>query len=425
LKEEKDSISIVNSGALGSMKASQSALASISSALGSMKASQSALASISSALGSMKANQSALASISSALGSMKANQSALASISSALGSMKANQSALASISSALGSMKANQSALASISSALGSMKANQGALASISSALRSMKVSQGALASAIGSAAGTSIDFGKTINALVNAGAIARLQDSLQRASNLRSAVFASMDLGKTINALVDNDSLIRFQAKLVQAVELGIPEHFLESLNRISNFSVTDYDVFSNDDASLLESQIEQNIEELNEEFNENPAGIWAKLNTWATRILESPTILKEKLPFIFLILYVMYLLANFVIVPAVQDIIKEKVLHELHLSEEKPKQNVKAIKTSLSKEYEITESMINRVRVTLRQTPVYRSPKRKSGRIDSIDVNQPVIVIHKKRNWCFIMYTNKYDEEVTGWVFTGSLAK
>jgi hypothetical protein len=374
LKEEKDSISIVNSGVLGSMKASQSALTSISSVLGSMKASQSALASISSVLGSMKASQSALASISSVLGSMKANQSALTSISSVLGSMKANQSALTS---------------------------------------------------ALGSAAATSIDFGKKINALVDAGAIARLQDSLQRASNLRSAVFASMDFGKKINALVDNDSLIRFQAKLVQAVELGIPEHFLENLNRISNFSATDYDVFSDDDASLLESQIEQNIEELNEEFNGNPAGIWAKLNTWATNILEIPTTLKEKLPFIFLILCVMCLLAKFVIEPVVQDIIKEKILHELHLSEEKPKQNVKAIKTSLSKEYEITESMINRVRVTLRQTPVYRSPKRKSGRIDSVDANKPVIVIHKKRNWSFIMYTNKFDEEVTGWVFTGNLAK
>ena len=341
MKKEKDSISIVNSGALGSVKASQSALASISSALGSVKASQSALASISSALGSMKASQSALASISSALGSMKASQSALASISSALGSVKASQSALASISSALGSVKASQSALAS----------------------------------ALGSVAATSIDFGKKINALVDAGAIARLQDSLQRSSNLRSAVFASMDFGKKINALVDNDFLIRFQAKLVQAVELGIPEHFLENLNRISNFSVTDYDVFSDDDASLLESQIEQNIEELNEEFNENPAGIWEKLNTWATNILESPTLLKEKQPFLFLILQVMLLLFTFVVVPAIQDTIKERVLHEFNVSKESPNKNVKDIKETLSKEFDDATSFINKVRITNRETPVFRS--------------------------------------------------
>ncbi|MEH7693236.1 hypothetical protein [Bacillus altitudinis] len=104
--------------------------------------------------------------------------------------------------------------------------------------------------------------------------------------------------------------------------MQSGIPEEFIENLNHISNLSITNH-------------QLEQNITEINQELRDNPDGIWVKLNSWATEILEAPTASKEKLPFVFLILQIIFLIGTFVIVPVAQDLIKDKVLHELNLKE------------------------------------------------------------------------------------------
>ncbi len=269
-----------------------------------------------------------------------------------------------------------------------------------------MKASQGTLAGVLGGAANVSVDLGNKINRLVDTGAITRLQDSFQKESNL-------------------NLPILEIQAKLAQTVQLGIPKEFLDNLNRISNLSVPDYTVLSEDETALFENQIEQNLAELDEQLNENPAGIWGRLNEWATGVLEATANLKEKQPFIFLILQIMFLIGTFVFAPAVQDVIKERVLHELNLTEEDPAKNARDIKKSLSKELDGAASLINEVRVTNKETPVFRSDKRKSGQIDSIQINRPVIILNKKRNWCFIMYTNQFQEEVAGWVFTGNLVR
>ncbi|QWC21723.1 hypothetical protein KJK41_15565 [Bacillus haikouensis] len=174
-----------------------------------------------------------------------------------------------------------------------------------------------------------------------------------------------------------------------------------------------------------LLNSQIEKNLSDINEEFKENPNGIWVKLNSWAAEILEAPNTFKEKLPFIFLTLQVIYLIGTFVFVPVAQDIIKEKVLHELNLKETSPAKNAKVVKESLSKELDNATSFINKVRITNRESPVFRSKKRKSGKIDTIPINKPVIILNKKKNWCFVLYVNNQQEEVTGWVFTGNLSR
>lgn len=76
------------------------------------------------------------------------------------------------------------------------------------------------------------------------------------------------------------------------------------------------------------------------------------------------------------------------------------------------------------MEKDFGMALSAVNQIRVTNRETLVFRSHKRISGAFDSIPSNKPVIII-EKRNWSFIMYTNTLDEEVNGWVFTGNLAK
>ncbi|WP_085520980.1 hypothetical protein [Tuberibacillus sp. Marseille-P3662] len=247
--------------------------------------------------------------------------------------------------------------------------------------------------------------IGKRINSLVATGSIAKLQ---KRINNLSNIGLKSKDLQEA--------------SKLIQSVNLGIPDDFLENINQISNLYVADYD-------QSIQSDSKQNIEklngELNQELNDNPVGIWSKLNSWATYILESRKTLAEKQPFIYLILSIFFSLYMFVLQPAVDEVMKNQVLHEVQLSEVKPKQNAKVIKINLVHEYEIPEKMLTQVRVTSRETPVFLSSKIKSGKIDSLDMNKPVIILHKKRNWSFIKYTNESGSELTGWVFTRNLTK
>ncbi|HHP1116821.1 TPA: hypothetical protein ACR3Z8_004391 [Bacillus thuringiensis] len=148
--------------------------------------------------------------------------------------------------------------------------------------------------------------------------------------------------------------------------------------------------------------------------------------INDWALKIMNAPTTLKEKAPAIYLISWIVlpFIAVNFLL-PFVQDVWKEKVLHVSEFTEEKPKENAKQLKQSLEKDFGMALSAVNQIRVTNRETPVFRSHQRISGTIDSIPSNKPVIIIEKKRNWSFIMYINTLGEEVNGWVFTGNLAK
>ncbi|MER3112385.1 hypothetical protein [Bacillus altitudinis] len=253
------------------------------------------------------------------------------------------------------------------------------------------------------SVSAASLDFGKNINTLVKTGAIETIKDSMQQASRLGLPV-------------------VSFQTKLAS----GIPEEFIENLNHISNLSITNYEMLLDEnEVTLFEHQLEQNITEINQELRDNPDGIWVKLNSWATEILEAPTALKEKLPFVFLILQIIFLIGTFVIVQVAQDLIKDKVLHELNLKEKAPAKNAKNLKESLSKDLDNATSYINKVRVTNRETFVFRSDKRKSGKIDTIPINKPVIIVNKNKNWCLVIYVNKHQEEVIGWVFTGNLTR
>ncbi|MDF9478962.1 hypothetical protein P5770_19820 [Bacillus cereus] len=156
------------------------------------------------------------------------------------------------------------------------------------------------------------------------------------------------------------------------------------------------------------------------------NPQTIIEIINNWANNILEFLTNLKQNSPAVFLFLIcILPFIYRLCIEPAIQDIFKEKVLHVSEFPENKPQENAKQIKTSLEKDFGIALDTINKVRVTNRETPVFQSHQRISGTIDKIPYNKPEIIIEKKRNWSFVMYTNSIGEEMSGWVFTGNLAK
>ncbi|KIV66056.1 hypothetical protein SZ39_4967 [Bacillus mycoides] len=172
------------------------------------------------------------------------------------------------------------------------------------------------------------------------------------------------------------------------------------------------------------VQEEIQQEITSIQEETSVKK--VIDFINDWALKIMNAPTTLKEKAPAIYLISWIVlpFIAVNFLL-PFVQDVWKEKVLHVSEFTEEKPKENAKQLKQSLEKDFGMALSAVNQIRVTNRETPVFRSHQRISGTIDSIPSNKPVIIIEKKRNWSFIMYINTLGEEVNGWVFTGNLAK
>ncbi|MGA5698289.1 hypothetical protein ACPCHU_27520 [Bacillus bombysepticus] len=172
------------------------------------------------------------------------------------------------------------------------------------------------------------------------------------------------------------------------------------------------------------VQEEIQQEITSIQEETSVKK--VIDFINDWALKIMNAPTTLKEKAPAIYLISWIVlpFIAVNFLL-PFVQDVWKEKVLHVSEFTEEKPKENAKQLKQSLEKDFGMALSAVNQIRVTNRETPVFRSHQRISGTIDNIPSNKPVIIIEKKRNWSFIMYTNTLGEEVNGWVFTGNLAK
>ncbi|MED2614697.1 hypothetical protein CN917_21265 [Bacillus thuringiensis] len=172
------------------------------------------------------------------------------------------------------------------------------------------------------------------------------------------------------------------------------------------------------------IQEEIHQEITAIQEETDVK--SVIDRINDWALKILNAPTALKENAPALYLVLcFVLPFAVGNLLLPAMQDIWKEKVLHVSEFTEEKPKENAKQLKQSMEKDFGIALSAVNQIRVTNRETPVFRSYQRISGSIDSIPCNKPVIIIEKKRNWSFIMYVNTLGEETNGWVFTGNLAR
>ncbi|WP_255294557.1 MULTISPECIES: hypothetical protein [Bacillus cereus group] len=171
------------------------------------------------------------------------------------------------------------------------------------------------------------------------------------------------------------------------------------------------------------VQDEVEQELVSLQEQTN--PKNIIDTINSRANQLIESHDNLKQTAPAIYILVLILYFMFNHFIAPAMEDVFKENVLHVSEFISNKPEENAKQVKTTLERDFGIARSAVNKVRVTNRETPVFRSQQRISGVIDTIPYNKPVIIIEKKRNWSFIMYTNSLDEEVNGWVFTGNLAK
>ncbi|MEH7311369.1 hypothetical protein, partial [Priestia megaterium] len=183
------------------------------------------------------------------------------------------------------------------------------------------------------------------------------------------------------------------------------------------------------------VQETIAQEISAL-EDIN-NQEKLMDRLNYWARTLINYPTTFLEKSPFVYLLLATFITVISLTVKPAVEDIIKEKVWHLSDYlednSEEPIRKQTKTYKTSVITDHEVAaeisyaeaERSMRHVRITNRETSVFHSRKKSSGKIDTIQSNKPVIILHKEKNWSLVLYQDGNNQEVEGWVFTKNLIK
>ena len=243
---------------------------------------------------------------------------------------------------------------------------------------------------------------------------------------------------------------------KMVRNIRVGLQSDIMPSvLEIVRNVTVDMQSYITPDIINMLSTLSELDINELqlyweDEEVQEiidgelfaadqeiDQLSIIQQLNNWAIKVLDYPSSLKERSPFIFLVLTIVMSLSSLVVIPVVQDVIKEKVWHlsdYLEGTKEEPiRKQTKIFKTRVIKDDKVASEIsysdalrsMGYVRITNRKTDVFQSGQRKSGKIDTIQPNKPVIVLHKKKNWSLVMYQDDNKQELEGWVFTKNLIK
>lgn len=146
-------------------------------------------------------------------------------------------------------------------------------------------------------------------------------------------------------------------------------------------------------------------------EEMNLDSLGILERLNEKTQKMLDDFSDATTKNIFFYTVLRMLFILYLFFINPALEDVVKDKVFNIIsynNVAEEKSsKKIVKELKLEIFKELENINSLesLNSIRIT----NVYKSHSQKSGRIDQIDKNRPVIILWKNNNWSLVTYKNK----------------
>ncbi|WP_455920190.1 hypothetical protein [Priestia megaterium] len=272
-------------------------------------------------------------------------------------------------------------------------------------------------------------EFGALVSpATLNAARAAREFGALVSPATLNAAraarEFGALVSPATLNAV---KNLIR-QTDLLNNLQLS--ESILQA---ISEIDINELELYW--EGEEVRETIKQEISAL--EIAENQKKLLDRLNNWVKMLIGLPNDLLEKSPKA--VTYVLLLLSiiNLVIRPAVEDIIKEKVWHLSDYlegkTEEPIRKQTKTFKTCVIKDDEVASEIsysdavrsMEYVRITNRKTDVFRSAQRKSGKVDTIQSNKPVIILYKKKNWSLVMYQDSNKQEIEGWVFTKNLIK
>ena len=269
----------------------------------------------------------------------------------------------------------------------------------------------------------------RKINAMMTPATVNAVESVRKINAMMAPATVNAMESVRKINMMIKPGTLDKVTTLIRQTDLLNNLQLSASLVDAISEIDINELQLYWEDEnvQGLIDEEISA-VEQENDQLS-----LMQLLNNWAAKVIDFPSSLREKSPFIFLILTAIISLSSLIVIPAVQDIIKEKVWHVSDFLEEKkekevnekPKTQVKELKANVLLEYPEAENAMNYVRITNRETPVYRSEKRKSGKIDTIKSNKPAIIICKKRNWSLVMYRNSSNEEVNGWVFTKNLTK
>ncbi|MGG1400275.1 hypothetical protein ABE288_20995 [Bacillus salipaludis] len=232
------------------------------------------------------------------------------------------------------------------------------------------------------------------------------------------------IDLQKPKVLMEQISSSINLSASLQEALNnIKLPEPQISQV--LSTLDVTHIRPYWEHENVQEEIQQElQSLEQITDQMT-----FWERVNNWANTAMDTKDTIRKKAPALYLLTFVFLYLGGILIRPAVEDIVKEKLWHISDYLEVKPKEtpknHAKLLKESLIEEYPEIEGKLASVRVTNRESPVFRSKNRKSGQIDTIPSNHPVLILQKKKNWTLIVYRDNVHKEVTGWVFTGNLRK
>ncbi|MFE4047135.1 hypothetical protein [Priestia sp. YIM B13490] len=239
---------------------------------------------------------------------------------------------------------------------------------------------------------------------------------------------------GKMLNLKINNlpktaSYFSSEQRSMLQSIATGLNISASHHTQVVPAITIDDFVPYWEDEE--VQQTIKQEISAL--EGVESEKKLKDHFDNWATKVLDFPSSLREKSPFVYLILRNILFVISVSFIPAIEDVIKETVWHVSDFieekkevkSEEKPKAQVKELKTNVLLNYPDAEHAMNYIRVTNRETLVYRSGQRKSGKIGTIQPNKPVIILHKKKNWSLVLYRDSNKQEVEGWVFTKNLIK
>ncbi|HFU7090078.1 TPA: hypothetical protein ACGN8S_005231 [Bacillus cereus] len=179
-------------------------------------------------------------------------------------------------------------------------------------------------------------------------------------------------------------------------------------------------------ENAEMIQMLLETTTE-FAEDLEDNSIGIKEYLDKFSNTIMDFVLQFKSKSPFFYLIFgFVIHYLISPVMTSIYTDQMKNEVYSRWEfIQAPTPAQSAKNANKELVNGCNYDLGMVNCLRVTNKQTPVYRGSKRSSGKIDEIKVNQPVIIEKKKKNWALVSYNNEQGQEVIGWVLTGSLEK
>ncbi len=175
---------------------------------------------------------------------------------------------------------------------------------------------------------------------------------------------------------------MFKIEEVLKRTYEDKFPDDLIDNLKRIATMETPLQDEdFANEEENISN---ESSLVVTTDISSENPLD-W--INRWCAFLLEYPKKLRQKQPalYIFSYLTIGVFIWSIVILPVLQDSMKEKVLNYVNQEELIPSKQVKDLKGNLSNEMNYTKEMINTVRVTQRETISIVQIK-KSGAIDTI---------------------------------------